>query len=122
MFQVNGDTGNIICRQGDSGDITFTGIDKSKSYQVYFSIYNNKRKIIHELHGVPYEGLITFGLTPEITDKLTVPIGEKTAIYYYGVKICLPDENYEDTLVVGNKEITALNKILVYPKIVEGTK
>lgn len=81
MFQVNGDTGNIICRQGDSGDITFTGIDQSKNYQVYFSIYNNKRKIIHELHGVPYEGLITFGLTPEITDKLTVPIGEKTAIY-----------------------------------------
>lgn len=121
MFQVNGDTGDVICRQGDSGELTFTGIDKSKQYQVYFSIYNNKRKIIEEIRSVPYAGIVTFGLTPSITDKLTVPVGEKTATYYYGLKICLPEENYEDTLVIGNKEITALNKIIVYPKIVEGT-
>lgn len=121
MFQVNGETGDVICRQGDSGEMVFTGIRQDKAYLAYFSIYNSKRNILVEIEATPYEGMATFGLTPEMTDKLEVPRGEKTAIYYYGLKICLPDGSYEDTLVIGNKEVNALNKILVYPKIVEGT-
>lgn len=121
MFMVNGDTGDIICRQGDSGEITFTDIPSNKAYTAYYSVYNSKRKIMFELSCVPFEGLATFYLTPENMDKLTVPVGDKTAIYYYGLKICLPSEHYEDTLVIGNKEINSLNKITVYPKITEGT-
>lgn len=121
MFQVNGETGDVICRQGDSGEMTFTGISTAKPYKAYFSIYNNKRKILVEIEATPFDGTVTFGLTPEMMDKLEVPVGEKNMLYYYGIKICLPEENYEDTLVVGNKEITALNKITVYPKITEGT-
>lgn len=121
MFSVNGDTGDIICRQGDSGEVTFTGIPTSKPYKAYFSIYNSKRKILVELENTPFEGVSTFVLNPEDMDKLEVPTGEKTATYYYGLKICLPSEHYEDTLVIGNKEINALNKIIVYPKITEGT-
>ena len=121
MFNVDGDTGDVICRQGDSGEITFMDIPRDRNYLVYFSVYNQKRKIIFELQGTPFEGTITFYLSPEDMDKLEVKVNDSAATYYYGVKICVPEDDFEDTVLVADKELGELNIMTVYPKIVEGT-
>ena len=125
MFNVDGKTGNIICRQGDSGEFVLEGLPTEgiNDPEVYFSFYNNKRVIVSEMSARPLDGQITFFIPASMTDKLTVSAGVPTATYYYGVKLCYVDDNgneYEDTLLIGDKNIDEVNKVIVYPKIVEG--
>lgn len=123
MFNVNGKTGDIICRQGDSGEFVLEGIPDDQDYDVYLSFYNSKRVIISELSAKAIDGQVTFHIAPSMTDNLTVSSGVSSATYFYGVKLCYEDEDgnvHEDTILIGDKDIGEVNKVLVYPKIVEG--
>ena len=114
------ENGTITVIQGDSGELVVSGLDKKKNYDVYFSIQNKKRKfMVPELNVKSnFSDMVTFVLTSDYTDLLTVPINKDYEIYYYGFKIC--DDNLEDTLVVANSDYGSLNEMLVYPKKVEG--
>lgn len=123
MFNVNGETGDIICRQGDSGELVLEGIPEDHDYEAYFSFYNNKRVIIKEISATVLDGQVTFHIAPSMTDALVVPNGTPFATYFYGVKLCYRDEeglDHEDTVLIGEKSIGEVNKVIVYPKIVEG--
>lgn len=122
-FELDTVTGDITCRQGDSGSLSLSGIPSDKEYVLYWACRDSKNNIITELSAVPVEGAVTFKFTPAITGTWTVPSGMRNKTYYWAVKLCYADEDYEDTLIVGkNKTIASVNKLIVYPKVVEGTE
>lgn len=121
-FELNIKTGDITCRQGDSGDFTLSGIPDDREYTVYFAVRDNKNNIILEKSATPVEGDVLFEFEPEDTEKFTVPSGAKNKVYYWAVKLCYEPDNYEDTVIIGlNKTIGDVNKLIAYPKVVEGT-
>jgi len=122
MFIIDEETGNITIRQGDSAEITITGIPDDREYDVYFSMYDSNRNILFKLKENPVDREVTFKITPKLSNLLTVPSGQKTALYYWGVKRCYESDNFEDTLLVGDKGVADLNKVTVYPLIVEGAE
>lgn len=115
------DEGNITLYKGDSGELVVRGLNTDKNYEVYFAIHDENRNLIGEELKVNSNKnpSVVFFLTPEYTDLLAVQKDEDNAIYYYGLKVCTPN-GYEETLLVENSEIGALNRITVYPKKVEG--
>ena len=117
------DKGLISMYQGDSGEIIVTGLDKSKSGEIYFAIQDKKRKLIgNEIKVVMSNNeYVSFYLTPDFTDLLKVPENKPYEIYYYGIKFCDPDTKTEDTLFVRDSSFGDLNQIVVYPKKVSGT-
>lgn len=122
MFIIDEKTGNITLRQGDNAELSIEDIPEDKEYDIYFSIYDSNRNIIFELREIPVNGSVTFKITPANTELLTVPDGQKTANYFWAVKRCYEPDNFEDTLIVGDKGVADVNKVLVYPKIVEGAE
>lgn len=116
MFIIDEETGNMTIRQGDSYTFTVEGVDDT--YTLYYSVYDSSRNILWEIDTTPVNEIATFNITPALSTQMTVPTGRKTETYYYGLKRC--KDGYEDTLIVGNKGVGDLNKILVYPLIVEG--
>ena len=116
------DNGNIELIQGDSGQLTITGLDTDKNYTVYFAIQDENRNTIGSeiFVSTAKSDTVTFEITPEITDLLTVDADEDSATYYYGIKVCYEDTGLEDTLLIGSSEIGDKNEIIVYPKKVEG--
>ena len=122
MSLIVDNDGTISIYQGDSGELTFSGLDNKKSYTVYLAIQDSKRNIIgDELQvSVSNSDNVTFVLTSEYTDLLTVPINKPYEIYYYGVKACEEDSLNEDTLFVANSTYGDLNRIFVYPRKVKG--
>lgn len=116
MFIIDDITGNMTIRQGDSYDFTVEGVDDS--YDLYYSVYDVNRNILWEIKTKPVNEIATFNITPSYSTQMTVPVGRKTETYYYGLKRC--KDGYEDTLIVGDKNVGDLNKITVYPLIVEG--
>lgn len=117
MYLIDEETGDMTIRQGDSYSFTVEGVDSS--YTMYHSVYNSQREIIFEVSAIPNENdETTFEITPAETNLLTVPVNRKKENYYYGIKRC--KNGYEDTLIVGNKEVGELNKMTVYPLITEG--
>ena len=124
MFLVDEITGNIELRQGDSGTLYVDGIPTDKNYKVYFSIYNSNGKILgDEIWVYSYQlSLVTIEIPSSLTDLLTVKGGiDDTAEYYYGVKVCDEETGFEDTQVIGNKDVGDLNIITVHRKTTEGT-
>ena len=119
-FNIDKD-GNITLTQGDSGSIIVDGIKTDKNYTLYFAIQDkNRNPIGPELYVNSNKSpSIVFELTGNYTDLLTVNKNENSATYYYGIKLC-SDDGMEDTLLIENNEIGALNTITVYPKKVEG--
>ena len=120
MYIIDEETGNMTLRQGDSAELTIENIPNDREYSVFFSIYNSKRVIIFELMKTPVDGAVTFEITPELSNLLTVPTEQKTAVYYWAVKRCYKPDNFEDTLIVGDKKISDVNKVTVYPLVAEG--
>ena len=121
-FELDNFTGDIVCRQGDSGSLTLSGIPQDRDYTVYWAGRDSKNNIVLEMEATPVDGDVTFKFLPTDTEQFTVPSGMKSKTYYWGVKICCIEDGYEDTVVIGiNKTIASLNKFIVYPKIVEGT-
>lgn len=116
MFIIDEETGNMIIRQGDSYNFTVEGVDDS--YTLYYSVYNVNREILWEISTNPVNTVATFNITPKYSTQMTVPVNRKTETYYYGLKRC--KDGYEDTLIVGDKDVGDLNKITVYPLITEG--
>lgn len=101
--------------------IDYDNIINQKNFTVFFEIQDSKRSAILTIkkvnNGQPF---VTFNLTPEQTDKLTVPINKPFEKYYYGVKACELGKNTEDTLFVSGKTYGELNTMIVYPKQAEG--
>ena len=100
------------------------GIDTDENYKIYFSIYDKYG------NGVGNEVWVESNKQPSVvleipsslTDNLIVANGvQSTEEYYYGIKACLDETGFEDTLCVGDSDIGELNTITVYPKKVEGT-
>lgn len=114
--------GTISIYQGDSGEIVVSGLDKTKSYNVYFAIQDSKRNLVgEELQvSVSKSDTVSFVLTSDYTNLLTVPVNKPFEVYYYGIKACQPGELVEDTLFVANCGYGDLNRILVYPRKVKG--
>ena len=122
MFKVDEETGDAVCRQGDSGKLLIEGLPTDRAYKCYFSVYDTNRKIIFELEeDVTSEGTVIFNFSPSNTNLLEVPTKQKSLLYFYGIKICCEEDDYEDTLIIGSKTYKDLNQFVVYPLITEGT-
>lgn len=117
------ESGNITLIQGDSGVIVINGLETDKNFKVYFAIQDKNRKPIgNELCiSSNMQSTVTFNLTGDFTDLLTVNKNSNYEIYYYGIKACYETDNLEDTLILGNSTLGDLNTITVFPKKVEGT-
>lgn len=97
---------NIYLRQGDTGNITYKGLPKDKSYNVYLSVYNPDTNIIlRELQAASFTqstGVAIFTFNEDFSNSL--PVGE----WEYGLKICaggsedtiLPQTTIEDGEIV----------------------
>ena len=114
------ENGVISLIHGDSGEIVVYGLDTNSNYDVYFAIQNLKRQPIASELKVQsnFSDMVTFVLTSEFTDLLTVPKNKEYEVYRYGMKICTPTT--EDTVLIGNNDYGSVNQLIVYPKIVEG--
>lgn len=115
--------GNIYLRQGDTGQVVFTGLPTDKAYDVYLSVYNtDENRILQELIASQFTqgtGTAIFVFNEDFSNGL--PVGD----WGYGLKIC-SSNGTEDTLlpqtVIENGEIIQLNplKFTVADKVVEG--
>lgn len=114
------DDGTITLFQGDSGEIVVSGLNPEKSCDVYFAIQTQKRVPVGAELMVKsnFSDTVTFVLTADYTDLLTVSKNKEYEIYQYGIKIC-SDKN-EDTVFIANGDYGAVNQLIVYPKKVEG--
>ena len=114
--------GTIFLYQGDSGEIVISGFNAEKKYVVYFAIQDNDRNIIGKELQVSLNNSdnVTFVLTSDYTDLLTVPKNKPFEIYYYGIKACESDSSNEDTLFIADSTYGDLNRIIVYPRKVKG--
>ncbi|MCQ2957297.1 MAG: hypothetical protein MJ180_00170 [Candidatus Gastranaerophilales bacterium] len=87
---------DIYIRQGDTGNVVFTGLPKDKSYLVYQSVYNPEtNKIIKEIQATQFDqttGEALFLYDETLSNSLRV--GE----WEYGLKICASDGS-EDTVL-----------------------
>ncbi|GEM_PF-1425127 len=118
------DDGTISLYQGDSGEIEVNGLDTNHSYVLFFAVQNYKRVPVGSELQVSASGSssVTFILTPQFTNLLTVPANKPYEIYYYGIKACITDPLTEDTLFIGNSTYGDLNRMIVYPKKVKGVQ
>ena len=116
------DDGTIYLYQGDSGEIVVNGINENSSCTVYLAVQDEQRNPVgEELQvNVSNSDIVSFVLTPDFTELLTVPKGKPYKIYYYGLKICLSDSSEEDTLFISNGTYGILNKLIVFPRKVKG--
>ena len=123
MAFIVDENGDISLVQGDSGALSVEGLNTDKNYTVYFAVQDKNRKPVgNEIYlSSNFNSEVCFEFTGSFTDLLTVGKNETFAVYYYGIKVCNPNDYYEDTVCMGNKEIGELNTITVYPKKVEGT-
>ena len=86
---------NIYLRQGDTGNIVFSGLPSDKAYGVYLSVYNpDNDTILKELEAANFAqatGIATFTFDEDFSNSL--PVGDWT----YGLKICA--NGSEDTVL-----------------------
>ena len=122
MSLIIDNDGTISLYQGDSGEVVVSGLDNEKNYVVCFAIQDSNRNLIgQELQvGVNNSSSVTFVLTSDYTDLLTVPKNKPFEIYFYGIKACEVDTSKEDTLFVADNTYGDLNRIIVYPRKVKG--
>lgn len=122
MIVVDKD-GTISMYQGDSGELAVDGLNSEENYTVYLAIQDEKRNTIGQELSVAVTNAtsVTFVLTPELTDLLTVPQNMPYKVYYYGIKVCIAENSVEDTLFIAGGTYGDLNRIIVYPRKVKGT-
>lgn len=86
---------NIYMRQGDTGNITFSGLPTDKAYTVYLSVYNpDNESILSEITATTFtqaQGVALFTFNEDFSNGL--PVGDWT----YGLKICAGGS--EDTVL-----------------------
>lgn len=87
---------NLYFKQGDTGNITFSGLPKDKAYSLYLSVYNpDSNTIITEVENTSFSqstGISLFTIDEETSNSF--PVGE----WVYGLKLCAPDGS-EDTIL-----------------------
>lgn len=120
-FIVDND-GTISTYQGDSGELVINGIKTDQNYKVYFAIQDAKRNfrgkqvMVNSL----FQDTVKIYIPADVTDELTVPLNKKFETYFYGIKLVTPGSLAEDTMFIGGGDFATQNKIIVYPKKVEG--
>lgn len=114
--------GTITLYQGDSGEVSVSGLDNTKNYSVYFAIQDKHRKTIGQelMVNANKTETVSFFLTPDYTDLLEVPKGQAYEVYTYGVKACEENSNTENTLFVADSTYGDVSRIIVYPRKVMG--
>jgi hypothetical protein len=122
MFIIDEETGTITLRQGDSAEIGIEDIPNDRPYDMYFSVYDTNRNIIFELKENPVDRAVNFKIKPKHSELLTVPVSQKTAVYYWAVKRCYEPDDFEDTMLVGDKGINDVNKVIVLPLNAQGAE
>lgn len=122
-FVVESD-GTIKTYQGDTGSLLINGIPTDQNCQVYLAIQDAKRNFIgKELMVNSFnQSSVEIYIDSDLTDLLTVPANKSFETYYYGVKLCSGERGEEDTMFIGDGDFATQNKILVYPKKVEGER
>lgn len=122
MAFVVSNEGNITLVQGDSGELTVTNIPEDRNYKIYFAIQDENRNPVGSEVMVEsnYADTVVIFISGGLTDLLTVPVGDETSTYYYGVKLCYTEDLLEDTLILGSSSIASKNTITVYPRKVVG--
>lgn len=122
MSLIIDNEGTISLYQGDSGELVISGLEPEKSYTVFFAIQDANRNLIgEELQvSVNNSNSVTFVLTPQYTDLLTVPKNKPFEIYFYGVKACENNGTVENTMFIADSTYGDLNRIIVYPQKVKG--
>ena len=122
MMRLNKDTGEITSFIGDSGKFYLSGLPYPSS--VFFSIYDDKYKILNEIECLTVEGgTLNMFIPAEFTDILTIPKNEDSAEYYYSIKVVYFDSSnnrIESTCVLSNHKIDEPNIFTVYAKRTEG--
>lgn len=115
--------GTITLYQGDTGEIIVNGLDTEKNYTVYLSVRDkNRNPIGDEFRKTSNQRpSVSFFLDSDFTNKLTVPQRADYETYYYGIKVCELGAFTEDTLFIAGKSYGESNRMVVYPKQVEGT-
>ena len=111
---------DITLTQGDSGEITISGLNANENAKVYFAIQTLKRNPIGNELMVQsnFNESVIFILTADYTDLLEVPANREFEIYQYGIKICT--DTSEQTVMIANNDYGQVNRLIVYPKKVEG--
>lgn len=115
---------NIYLRQGDTGNIEFSGLPTDKEYDVYLSVYNpDNERILQEVLAANFvqdTGVALFTFDEDFSNAL--PVGDWT----YGLKICA--NGSEDTVLprayindAGELIKEAAPQFTVDYKYVEGT-
>ena len=114
--------GTLSLYQGDSGEIIVSGLDTEEDYIVYLAIKDKNRNTIGDEIQISANknSTISFFLTSDYTELLTVPKGKPYEVYTYGIKVCNSTTNTEDTLFVAGKTYGEENLIIVYPQKVSG--
>ena len=115
------DNGDVYIYQGDTGEIVVNGLPTNKDYTVYLTVKDIKRKTVGSELSINsnFKSFVKFVLSSAFTNLMTVPDDEDCAVYTYGIKLC-DGEGTEDTLFVENTTFGEPNRVIVYPKKVEG--
>lgn len=123
MGFITKEDGTIIARQGDSGKVYIDGVDIDKNYKIYFGVRDDNGKPIgDEVYVYSNKGSeVVINVPATVSNMWTVPKGEEYIELNYGIKVCDEESGLEDTLILANCEYDTENKIIVYPKKVEGT-
>lgn len=114
--------GTIQTYQGDTGELVINGIPTDQNYKVFFAIQDIKRNFIGKEIMVNSLGkeAVSINVTADLTNLLKVPANKQYETYYYGIKLCTPGTLNEDTMFIAGGDFLTRNKIIVYPKKVEG--
>lgn len=122
MTFMTKEDGTIIARQGDSGEVYVEGVDIDKNYKIYFGVRDDKRKPVGDEVYVysNYASEVVIDIPANVSNSWEVPKGEEYIEYNYGIKVCDEETGAENTLVFANCEFDTENKLIVYPKKVEG--
>lgn len=123
MSAIIDENGNIEIVQGDSLTLYVDGLDTDENYEIYFAIYDvYGNRVGNEVSvNSNNQPTVILQIPSTLTDNLVVSSGiDGTEEYYYGIKACLSDSGYEDTLCIGDSDIGELNTFTVYPRKVEG--
>lgn len=120
-FIVDAD-GTITTYQGDTGELVINGIPNDQNYKLFFAVQDKKRNIIGNeiMVNSLQKDSVAITVNADLTNLLEVPMNKTFETYYYGVKLCIPGTLSEDTLFISNGNFATQNKIIVYPKKVEG--
>ena len=123
MGFITKEDGTIIARQGDSGKVYIEGVETDKNYKIYFGVRDNKRKPVgNEVYVYSnFSSEVVIIVPPNVSNDWIVPKDDEYIELNYGIKVCDEETNMEDTLILAGCEFDTENKIIVYPKKVEGT-